>query len=143
MRGGAHSSASQPDVSIFEYELVVFAEALLKAGELDQAQQVLEETPRSHHEQLGIVLCSRGRATSPDWACASGIEAATRIAEAEALLLKALETSEQQGALLFKLRAATSPGATLARSIITATVTRTTFSRRSTNGSQKVSILPT
>jgi predicted ATPase len=33
-----------------------------------------------------------------------------RIAEAETLLLKALETSEQQGALSFKLRAATNLG---------------------------------
>ena len=28
----------------YEYELLVFAEALLKAGELDHAQQVLQET---------------------------------------------------------------------------------------------------
>ncbi len=91
----------------FEYELLVFAEALLKAGELDHAQQVLEETldritssgnclfEAELHRLLGMCLGNRGG----DW-----------IAEAEALLLKAIETSEQQGALSFKLRAATSLG---------------------------------
>jgi predicted ATPase len=89
----------------FEYELLVFAEALLKAGELDQAQQVLEETldriassgnclfEAELHRLMGMCLGNRG---------------GDRIAEAETLLLKALETSEQQGALSFKLRAATS-----------------------------------
>jgi predicted ATPase len=88
----------------FEYELVVFAEALLKAGELDHAQQVLQETfdritssgnclfEAEVHRLLGMCLGNRGE---------------DRIAEAEALLLKALETSEEQGALSFKLRAAT------------------------------------
>jgi class 3 adenylate cyclase/predicted ATPase len=91
----------------FEYELVVFAEALLKAGELDHAEQVLQETldritssgnrlfEAEVHRLLGMCLGNRG---------------GDRIAEAEALLLKALETSEQQGALSFKLRAATSLG---------------------------------
>jgi len=88
----------------FEYELVVFAEALVKAGELDHAQQVLQETldritssgnslfEAEVHRLLGMCLGNRGD---------------DRIAEAEALLSKALETSEQQGALSFKLRAAT------------------------------------
>jgi len=91
----------------FEYELLVFAEALLKAGELDQAQQVLEETldritssgnclfEAELHRLMGMCLGNRG---------------GDRIAEAEALLLKALETSEQQDALSFKLRAATNLG---------------------------------
>src|SRR4029453_1960047 len=79
-------------------------EGLLRAGELDQAQQVLEETldritssgnclfEAELHRLMGMCLGNRG---------------GDRIAEAEALLLKAIETSEQQGALSFKLRAAT------------------------------------
>jgi predicted ATPase len=89
----------------YEYELLVFAEGLLKAGELDQAQQVLEETldritssgnclfEAELHRLMGTCLGNRG---------------GDRLAEAETLLLKSLETSEQQDALSFKLRAATS-----------------------------------
>jgi class 3 adenylate cyclase/predicted ATPase len=91
----------------FEYELLVFAEALLKAGELDHAQQVLQENldritssgnrlfEAEVHRLLGMCLGNRGR---------------DRIAEAEMLLLQAIETSEQQGALSFELRAATNLG---------------------------------
>ena len=91
----------------FEYELLVFAEALLKAGELDHAQQVLQENldrimssgNRLFEAEvlrlLGVCLGNRGR---------------DRIAEAEVLLLQAIETSEQQGALSFELRAATDLG---------------------------------
>jgi class 3 adenylate cyclase/predicted ATPase len=92
----------------FEYELLVFAEALLKAGELDHAQQVLQENldritssgnrlfEAEVHRLLGTCLGKRG---------------GDRIAEAERLLLQAIDTAEQQGALAFKLRA----GTTLAR----------------------------
>jgi class 3 adenylate cyclase/predicted ATPase len=92
----------------FEYELLVFAEALLKAGELDQAQQILQENldritssgnrlfEAEVHRLLGMCLGKRG---------------GDRIAEAERLLLQAIDTAEQQGALAFKLRA----GTTLAR----------------------------
>jgi class 3 adenylate cyclase/predicted ATPase len=92
----------------FEYELLVFAEALLKAGELDHAQQVLQENlnritssgnrlfEAEVHRLLGMCLGNRG---------------GDRIAEAEKLLLQAIDTAEQQGALAFKLRA----GTTLAR----------------------------
>ena len=122
----------------YDYELLVFAEALLKAGELDQAQQVLQET-------LDRIISSgnclfEAEATSPVGHVLRN-RGGDQIAEAEALLLKALETSEQQGALSFKLRAATNLGDF--GEIITATVTRTMFSRPSTNGSPKVSILPT
>src|SRR5277367_4738782 len=91
----------------FEYELLVFAEALLKAGELDHAQQVLQETldritssgnrlfEAEVHRLLGMCLGKRG---------------GERIADAEMHLLQAIETSEQQGALSFKLRAATNLG---------------------------------
>ncbi|MGA2996249.1 AAA family ATPase [Bradyrhizobium sp.] len=91
----------------FEYELLVFAEALLKAGELDRAQQVLQENldritssgnrlfEAEVHRLLGMCLGNRG---------------GDRIAEAEVRLLQAIETSEQQGALSFELRAATNLG---------------------------------
>jgi predicted ATPase len=79
----------------------------VKADELDRAQQVLQETldriantgnclfEAEAHRLLGMCLGKRG---------------GDRIAEAEAVLLKALETAEQQGALSFKLRAATNLG---------------------------------
>ena len=91
----------------FEYELLVFAEALLKAGDLDHAQQILQENldritssgnrlfEAEVHRLLGMCLGNRGR---------------DRIAEAEMRLLQAIETSEQQGALSFELRAATNLG---------------------------------
>ena len=91
----------------FEYELLVFAEALLKAGELDHAQQILQENldritssgnrlfEAEVHRLLGMCLGNRGR---------------DRISEAEMRLLQAIETSEQQGALSFELRAATNLG---------------------------------
>jgi class 3 adenylate cyclase/predicted ATPase len=91
----------------FEYELLVFAEALLKAGELDHAQQLLQENldritssgnrlfEAEVHRLLGMCLGKRGR---------------DRFAEAEMRLLQAIETSEQQGALSFELRAATNLG---------------------------------
>jgi class 3 adenylate cyclase/predicted ATPase len=91
----------------FEYELVVFAEALLKVGQLDHAQELLQETldritssgnclfEAEVHRLLGMCLGNRG---------------SDRIAGAEALLLRAFETSEKQGALSFKLRAAMNLG---------------------------------
>ena len=88
----------------FEYELLVFAEALLKAGELDRAQQVLQET-------LDRITTSGNRLFEAEahrlWGMCIANRGGDRIAEAETLLLQALETSEQQGALSFKLRAAT------------------------------------
>jgi predicted ATPase len=88
----------------FEYELLVFAEALLKAGELDRAQNVLQET-------LDRITSSGNCLFEAELHRLSGICQRKRggdgIAEAEALLLKALERSEEQGALSFKLRAAT------------------------------------
>jgi class 3 adenylate cyclase/predicted ATPase len=89
----------------YEYELLVFAEALLKAGEPDHAQEVVQaaldyiKTSRNclfeaeAHRLSGLCLAVRG---------------SDRIAEAETRLLKAIETSDRQGALSFKLRAATS-----------------------------------
>jgi predicted ATPase len=91
----------------FEYELLVFAEALLKAGELDHAQQILQENldritssgnrlfEAEVHRLLGMCLGNQGR---------------DRISEAEMHLMRAIETSEQQGALSFELRAATNLG---------------------------------
>lgn len=90
----------------YDYELLVFAEALLKAGEPDRAQQVVQEaldcitTSRNRlfeaeaHRLLGVCLAARGGG----------------ITEAETRLLQAIETSERQGALSFNLRAATSLG---------------------------------
>ncbi|MCK1284272.1 AAA family ATPase [Bradyrhizobium sp. 44] len=88
----------------YDYELLVFAEALLKAGEVDRAEQVVQEaievitTSRNRlfeaeaHRLLGACLATRGGEAVP--------EAARR-------LLQAIETADRQGALAFKLRAAT------------------------------------
>jgi class 3 adenylate cyclase/tetratricopeptide (TPR) repeat protein len=87
----------------YEYELLVFAEAILKAGESDRAHQVVLEafdfitTSRNRlfeaeaHRLLGVCLMKQGS-----------------VAEAENSLRQAIEISDRQGALAFKLRAATS-----------------------------------
>jgi predicted ATPase len=87
----------------YEYELLVFAEALLWAGEPDRAHEIVLEafdfitTSRNRlfeaeaHRLLGVCLMRQGN-----------------VAEAESSLLRAIETSDRQGALAFKLRAATS-----------------------------------
>jgi class 3 adenylate cyclase/predicted ATPase len=91
----------------YEYELLVLAEALLRAGELERAQQVIQEA-------LNFIAASRNRLFEAEAHRLSGVYLAMRggeqIAEAETRLLQAIETSDLQGALSFKLRAATSLG---------------------------------
>jgi class 3 adenylate cyclase/predicted ATPase len=88
----------------FEYELLVLAEALLKAGEPDRAQHLVEEA-------LDTIVTSRSRLFEAEAHRLSGLvlaaHGANRIAEAEERLVKAMETAERQGALSFRLRAAT------------------------------------
>ena len=91
----------------YEYELLVFADALLKASELDRARPVIREAldqigtsgnrlfEAEAYRLLGVCLAMRG---------------GEQIAEAETQLLQAIETSDRQGALSFKLRAATNLG---------------------------------
>ncbi len=92
----------------YDYELLVFAESLLKAGEPGRAQKVVQEaldcmaTSRSHLFEAEAYRLSG--------ACLAYQEDGDA-AEAERLLLRAIDTAGQQGALAFKLRAAT----TLAR----------------------------
>lgn len=87
----------------FDYELLVFAEALLKTGELDRAQQAVEEA-------LESMTTSRNRLFEAEAHRLAGLSLLRRGADqnAEARLFQAMETAEQQGALSFKLRAATS-----------------------------------
>jgi len=90
----------------YEYELLVFAEALLKADQPDRAHQVVQEA-------LECITTSRNRLFEAEALRLSGLCLATqggRIVEAETRLLQAIETSDRQGALSFKLRAATSLG---------------------------------
>jgi class 3 adenylate cyclase/predicted ATPase len=87
----------------YDYELLVFAEALLKAGEPDRAQQLVQEA-------LDCITTSRNRLFEAEAHRLSGACLASRsgqTAEAEKRLLQAIETAERQGALAFKLRAAT------------------------------------
>lgn len=92
----------------YDYELLVFAESLLKAGEPARARQVVLEA-------LDCMATSRSRLFEAEAYRLSGACLACQgddeAAEAERLLLRAIETAEQQGALAFKLRA----GTTLAR----------------------------
>jgi predicted ATPase/class 3 adenylate cyclase len=92
----------------FEYELLVFAESLLKAGEPARAQQVVQEALDCIATSgSGLFEAEAYRLSGACLFCLSDSDQA----EAERLLLRAVETAEQQGALAFKLRAAT----TLAR----------------------------
>jgi predicted ATPase len=88
----------------YEYELLVFAEALLKAGEVDRAQQVVQEA-------LDCIMTSHNRLFEAEAHRLSGACLASRgsdqIEEAERRLSQAIETADRQGALAFKLRAAT------------------------------------
>jgi class 3 adenylate cyclase/predicted ATPase len=92
----------------YDYELLVYAESLLKAGEPVRARQVVQEA-------LDCMATSRSRLFEAEAYRLSGACLASQgdneAAEAERLLLRAIETAEQQGALAFKLRA----GTTLAR----------------------------
>jgi predicted ATPase len=91
----------------YDYELLVFAEALLKADQPDRAHQVVQEA-------LDCIMTSPNRLFEAEALRLLGVCLATqggeRIAQAEARLLQAIETSDRQGALFFKLRAATSLG---------------------------------
>lgn len=88
----------------YEYELLVFAEALLKAGEVDRAQQVVQEA-------FEVITTSRNRLFEAEAHRLAGACLAARggeaIAEAAGRLFQAIETADRQGALAFKLRAAT------------------------------------
>jgi class 3 adenylate cyclase/predicted ATPase len=84
----------------YEYELLVFAESLLKAGEPIRAQQLVQEA-------LERITTSRSRLFEAEAYRLSGACLAHQHddAEAERLLLRAIDTAEHQGALAFKLRA--------------------------------------
>jgi predicted ATPase/class 3 adenylate cyclase len=92
----------------YDYELLVFAESLLKAGEPGRAQKVVQEA-------LDCIATSGSRLFEAEAHRLSGAclayQGDSNAAEAERRLLRAIDTAEQQGALAFKLRAAT----TLAR----------------------------
>jgi class 3 adenylate cyclase/predicted ATPase len=91
----------------YEYELLVFAEALLKAGQPDRAEQIVQEA-------LDRITASRNLLFEAEAHRLSGmclaILGGERTAEAETRLLQAIETADRQGALSFKLRAATNLG---------------------------------
>lgn len=87
----------------YEYELLVFAEALLNSGEVDRAQQVV-------HEALEVITTSRNRLFEAEAHRLAGTCLAARggeaTVEAAQRLLQAIDTADRQGALAFKLRAA-------------------------------------
>ncbi len=89
----------------YDYELSVFAEALLKAGEAKRAKEVIDEA-------LNFINASGNCLFAAEITRLKGIHLASSGAgmtgEAEACLLRAIETAERQGALAFALRAAMS-----------------------------------
>jgi len=87
----------------YDYELLVFADALLKAGELDRAQKVIEEALEFIRASGNCLFEAEAKRLKGLWLTASS---ARMTREAEACLLGAIETAEQQGALSFALRAA-------------------------------------
>jgi predicted ATPase len=89
----------------YEYELLVFAEALLKAGQPERAEGIVEEA-------LECIKTSRYGLFEAEAQRLAGLCLATkgsgRIADAEVRLLQAIGTAKHQGASSFELRAATS-----------------------------------
>jgi predicted ATPase/class 3 adenylate cyclase len=89
----------------YDYELVVFADALLKAGERERARQAIDEA-------LSFIAASGNCLFEPEAkrlkALALIASAAGMTHDAEACLLAAIEAAERQGALSLALRAAIS-----------------------------------
>ena len=88
----------------YDYELLVFAEALLAVGELKRGQEVVEEA-------LDFIKASRNclfEAEAKRLRAACFASDRERGSEAETWLLQATETAKRQGALSFTLRAAMS-----------------------------------
>jgi class 3 adenylate cyclase/predicted ATPase len=88
----------------YEYELLVFAETLLRAGQVHHASDIADEA-------LAFIKTSRtwlfeAEANRVKGACLAALGGGHAI-EGETFLLKAIETAERQGALSFTLRAAT------------------------------------
>jgi predicted ATPase len=91
-----------------DYELLVFADALLKAGEMDRARHAIENA-LDYMKVSGNCLFEAEAHRLKAALLASSSVATAR--EVEGYLLGAIKTAEQQGARMFELRAAT----TLAR----------------------------
>jgi class 3 adenylate cyclase/predicted ATPase len=89
----------------YEYELLVFADALLKAGELDRAQQAIDEALDFIRMSGNRLFEAEAKRLKGAWLAASN---GATTGEAEAILLGAIATAEQQGALSFALRAGVS-----------------------------------
>jgi class 3 adenylate cyclase/tetratricopeptide (TPR) repeat protein len=88
----------------YDYELLVFAEALLKAGAPDRALERIDEALEvieNNGSRLFLAECLRLRGESLN---ALG----ARASDAEACLTRAIETAGRQNALSLELRAATS-----------------------------------
>ena len=89
----------------YEYELLVFADALLKAGELDRARQAIDEALEFIRVSGNRLFEVEAKRLKGAWLAASS---GATTGEAEAILLGAIATAEQQGALSFALRASVS-----------------------------------
>jgi tetratricopeptide (TPR) repeat protein len=88
----------------YDYELLVFAEALLKANQPDRALNIVEEALEFINTSRNCVFEAEAQRLKGE--CLAAWRG--KSAEAETWLLKAIETAGRQGALSFELRAATS-----------------------------------
>jgi class 3 adenylate cyclase/predicted ATPase len=89
----------------YDYELLVFAEALLKAGELAHAKGIIAEALEFIATSGNRLFEAEARRLEGEWLAASGGGLSR---SAEDCLQAAIATAEQQGAFSFALRAATS-----------------------------------
>jgi predicted ATPase len=89
----------------YDYELLVFAEALLKAGELALAKGIIAEALEFITTSGNRLFEAEARRLEGVWLAAS---AGGLTRPAEDCLQAAIATAEQQGALSFALRGATS-----------------------------------
>jgi class 3 adenylate cyclase/predicted ATPase len=89
----------------YDYELLVFVEALLEAGEPNRAQKVVEEALDFIKGSGNCLYEAEAMRLKAVCLTASDREMG---GEAEVWLLRAIETAERQGALSFALRAAMS-----------------------------------
>jgi predicted ATPase len=89
----------------YDYELLVFAEALLKAGELALAKGIIAEALEFITTSGNRLFEAEARRLQGVWLAAS---AGGLTRPAEDCLQAAIATAEQQGALSFALRAAMS-----------------------------------
>lgn len=88
----------------YDYELLVLADALLRAGELDRAQKAIEDALDYIKASGNCLFEAEAKRLKAAWLAASS---PGMVHEVETCLLDAIKTAQRQGARMFELRAAT------------------------------------